>query len=99
MPRAASGIDRVDERMEDAAWRTPSRMLVTIEDVGMATAFLATDQARRITGDTMYIGGYHIVGEPAGGRRAAPSPRPPRDNHRLGSRSRAAFPQARAWAR
>lgn len=38
-------------------------MLVSIEDVGMATAFLATDFAKRMTGETMYIdGGYHIVG-------------------------------------
>ena len=61
--RAASGIDRFDELMDMAAERAPSRMLVTIEDVGMATAFLATDYAKLITGDTMYIdGGYHIVG-------------------------------------
>jgi enoyl-[acyl-carrier protein] reductase I len=61
--RAATGIDRFDELMEIAAQRAPSRALVTIEDVGMATAFLATDYAKLITGDTMYIdGGYHIVG-------------------------------------
>jgi enoyl-[acyl-carrier protein] reductase I len=61
--RAASGIDRFDELMEKAASRAPSRMLVTIEDVGMATAFLATDFAKLITGDTMYVdGGYHVVG-------------------------------------
>ncbi len=61
--RAASGIDRFDELMEKAAARAPSRMLVSIEDVGMATAFLATDYAKLITGDTMYIdGGYHVVG-------------------------------------
>jgi len=61
--RAASGIDRFDELMEDAAKRAPSRMLVTIEDVGVATAFLATDYARLVTGNTQYIdGGYHIVG-------------------------------------
>ncbi len=60
--RAASGIDRFDELMERAASRAPSRMLVSIEDVGMATAFLATDYAKLITGDTMYIdGGYHVV--------------------------------------
>jgi enoyl-[acyl-carrier protein] reductase I len=48
--------------MEKAAARAPSRMLVSIEDVGMATAFLATDYARLMTGDTMYIdGGYHVV--------------------------------------
>ena len=36
--------------------------LVSIEDVGAATAFLAHDAARLITGDTIYIdGGYHVV--------------------------------------
>lgn len=61
--RAASGIDRFDELMEKAAARAPSRMLVSIEDVGMATAFLATDYAKLITADTMYVdGGYHVVG-------------------------------------
>ena len=61
--RAASGIGRFDKLMEMAAERAPSRALVTIEDVGMATAFLATDYAKLITGDTMYVdGGYHVVG-------------------------------------
>ncbi|MFZ1416161.1 MAG: enoyl-ACP reductase FabI [Defluviicoccus sp.] len=61
--RAASGIDRFDDLMERAASRAPARALVTIEDVGMATAFLASDYAKLITGDTMYIdGGYHVVG-------------------------------------
>ena len=61
--RAASGIDRFDELMERAKERAPARALVTIEDVGMATAFLASDYARLITGDTLYVdGGYHIVG-------------------------------------
>ncbi|ACV33504.1 enoyl-ACP reductase FabI [Accumulibacter sp.] len=61
--RAATGIDRFDELMEIAAQRAPSRMLVTIEDVGMATAFLASDFAKLITGDTIHVdGGYHIVG-------------------------------------
>jgi NAD(P)-dependent dehydrogenase (short-subunit alcohol dehydrogenase family) len=49
-----------------AAERTPTRAMVTIEDVGMATGFLATDYARLITGDTMYIdGGYPILGWPS----------------------------------
>jgi|APTNR8051073442_1049403.scaffolds.fasta_scaffold04516_7 enoyl-[acyl-carrier protein] reductase I len=61
--RAASGIDRFDELMNRAAQKAPARMLSTIEDVGLATAFLATDYAKLITGDVMYIdGGYHIVG-------------------------------------
>lgn len=61
--RAASGIDRFDELLETAAERAPERALSTIEDVGVATAFLATDYAKMITGDVMYIdGGYHILG-------------------------------------
>lgn len=61
--RAASGIDRFDELLETAAERAPERALSTIEDVGIATAFLATDYAKMITGDVMYIdGGYHILG-------------------------------------
>jgi enoyl-[acyl-carrier protein] reductase I len=61
--RAASGIDRFDELMEKAARDAPARALSTIEDVGLATAFLASDFAKLITGDVMYIdGGYHIIG-------------------------------------
>ena len=63
MTRAASGIEHFDELMEAAAKRAPERRLVSIEDVGAATAFLATDYAKLITGETVYVdGGYHIVG-------------------------------------
>jgi enoyl-[acyl-carrier protein] reductase I len=49
--------------LELAAKRAPVRHLISIEDVGMATAFLATDYAKLITGETVYVdGGYHIVG-------------------------------------
>ena len=42
--------------------KAPARSLVSIEDVGVATAFLAHDAARLITGETLYIdGGYHII--------------------------------------
>jgi len=35
---------------------------VSIDDVGIATAMLAHDAAKLITGDTDYIdGGYHII--------------------------------------
>jgi enoyl-[acyl-carrier protein] reductase I len=61
--RAASGIDHFDELLESTAKRAPERRLVSIEDVGAATAFLATDYAKLITGETVYIdGGYHILG-------------------------------------
>ena len=61
--RAASGIDHFDELMERVAERAPARRLVSIEDVGVATAVLATDYAKLITGETVYVdGGYHILG-------------------------------------
>src|SRR3974377_723304 len=61
--RAASGIDHFDDLLELAAKRAPARHLVSIEDVGVATAVLATDYAKLITGETVYVdAGYHIVG-------------------------------------
>jgi enoyl-[acyl-carrier protein] reductase I len=60
--RAASGIPEFDKLLEKAKANAPARSLVSIEDVGAATAFLAHDVARLITGDTIYIdGGYHVV--------------------------------------
>jgi enoyl-[acyl-carrier protein] reductase I len=60
--RAASGIPEFDALLEKAKTKAPARGLVSIEDVGVATAFLAHDAARLITGDTIYIdGGYHII--------------------------------------
>jgi hypothetical protein len=40
-----------------AAAKAPARSLVSIDDVGIATAFLAHDAARLITGETLYIDG------------------------------------------
>lgn len=61
--RAASGIDHFDDLLERAAQRAPTKQLVSIEDVGVATAILASDHAKLITGETVYVdGGYHIVG-------------------------------------
>jgi enoyl-[acyl-carrier protein] reductase I len=60
--RAASGIPEFDELLEKARGKAPSRSLVSIDDVGITTAFLAHDAARLITGDTLYVdGGYHII--------------------------------------
>jgi len=60
--RAASGIPEFDELLAKAQETAPARALVSIDDVGAATAFLALDQARLITGETLYIdGGYHII--------------------------------------
>jgi len=61
--RAASGIGHFDELMEAAAAKSPTRQLVTIDDVGIATAALACDGARLITGETVFVdGGLHIIG-------------------------------------
>jgi enoyl-[acyl-carrier protein] reductase I len=60
--RAASGIPEFDELLAKAQAKAPARSLVSIDDVGNATAFLALDGARLITGETLYIdGGYHII--------------------------------------
>ena len=60
--RAASGIPEFDELMDKAESKAPARSLVSIDDVGAATAFLALDGAKLITGSVTYIdGGYHII--------------------------------------
>ena len=60
--RAASGIPEFDKLLDKARAKAPARSLVSIDDVGAATAFLAHDAARLITGETLYIdGGYHII--------------------------------------
>jgi enoyl-[acyl-carrier protein] reductase I len=60
--RAASGIPEFDALLDKAREKAPSRSLVSIDDVGVATAFLAHDAAKLITGDTLYVdGGYHII--------------------------------------
>jgi enoyl-[acyl-carrier protein] reductase I len=60
--RAASGITEFDQLLEKAQEKAPARSLVSIDDVGIAVGFLATDAAKLITGETLYIdGGYHIM--------------------------------------
>jgi enoyl-[acyl-carrier protein] reductase I len=60
--RAAAGIPEFDALLDKAKSKAPARSLVSIEDVGVTTAFLAHDAARLITGETLYIdGGYHIM--------------------------------------
>jgi enoyl-[acyl-carrier protein] reductase I len=60
--RAAFGIPEFDELLNKAQAKAPARSLVSIEDVGFTTAFLAHDAARLITGETLYVdGGYHII--------------------------------------
>jgi len=61
--RAASGLRDFDLLLNEAASRAPVGELVEIDDVGMATAYLASPYARRITGTTTYVdGGLSIMG-------------------------------------
>ena len=60
--RAASGISDFDKLLLKAQSKAPSRSLVSIDDVGIAVAFLGMNGAKLITGETLYIdGGYHII--------------------------------------
>jgi enoyl-[acyl-carrier protein] reductase I len=60
--RAASGIPHFDKLMAEGRERAPLRQPVELEDVGTYCAFLVSDAARCITGDTHYVdGGFHIL--------------------------------------
>lgn len=60
--RAASGISAMGDLIADAQGRSPMRRLANAEDVGALCAFLASDSARAITGDTLYVdSGFHIL--------------------------------------
>ncbi|WP_244886591.1 enoyl-ACP reductase FabI [Chromobacterium amazonense] len=59
--RAASGIAHFDQLIEDAISRAPQNRLVEIEEVGMTCAFLISNAASGLTGQTIYVdGGQHI---------------------------------------
>ena len=60
--RASSGLKDFDRLVEQSAERAPVGELVDIDDVGMATAFLAAPFARRMTGSTLYVdGGLNVM--------------------------------------
>jgi enoyl-[acyl-carrier protein] reductase I len=60
--RAASGLEDFDHLTQQAKEKSPLGALADIDDVGAMVAFLASDYAKHITGDTIYIdSGYHIV--------------------------------------
>jgi enoyl-[acyl-carrier protein] reductase I len=62
LTRAASGIAHFDTLIDAAATRSPQHSLVSIEDIGAYAAFLVSDAARHVTGDTAYIdAGDHIM--------------------------------------
>jgi len=63
MTRAASGIDKFDLLLADAAKRAPTHQIATIDDIGAFASFLAGPGAKNVTGGIHYIdGGYNIMG-------------------------------------
>lgn len=61
--RAASGLEDFDALIKEAKEKAPLKHLVDINDVGAMLAFLASDYAKNITGDTVYIdSGFHVIG-------------------------------------
>jgi enoyl-[acyl-carrier protein] reductase I len=60
---AAAGIGGMRIMLHYMEKTAPLRRGVTIEEVGNAAAFLCSDLATGITGETLYVdGGYHIIG-------------------------------------
>ena len=62
LTRAASGIDHFDELMRDAAQKSPLGRPVRLEEIASLSAFLCSDAASGMTGQTIYVdGGCHAV--------------------------------------
>jgi enoyl-[acyl-carrier protein] reductase I len=61
--RAASGLTDFDQLMEEAARKAPLHQLVTLDQIGEMAAFLVSDRARQVTGQTIYVdAGYNVRG-------------------------------------
>jgi len=61
--RAASGLSHFDDLMEKAALEAPIHHLLSIEQIGEAAAFMLSDKAAHITGQTLHIdNGYNLKG-------------------------------------
>lgn len=61
--RAASGIAHFDELLELARKKSPEHESVCIDCVGSYARFLASDEARLVTGSIVYVdAGFNIIG-------------------------------------
>lgn len=61
--RAASGLADFDKLMEEASSKAPLHQLVTLEQIGEMAAFLVSDNATQVTGQTIYVdAGYNTKG-------------------------------------
>jgi enoyl-[acyl-carrier protein] reductase I len=62
LTRAASGIDHFDELMREAAQKSPLGRPVRLDEIASLSAFLCSDAASGMTGQTIYVdGGCHAV--------------------------------------
>jgi enoyl-[acyl-carrier protein] reductase I len=62
LTRAASGIGGFDELMQHAVQKSPLGRLVTLDEIAQLCAFLCTDAASGMTGQTIYVdAGCHAV--------------------------------------
>lgn len=60
--RAASGIDRFDELLDEVRARTPAGRLVAIEEIGSVAAFLASGAGAPLSGSVVYAdNGFHTM--------------------------------------
>lgn len=60
---SARGVSGFTEMLKVYEERAPLRRSVTADEVGRAAAFLLSDDASGVTGETLYVdSGYHIVG-------------------------------------
>ncbi|HET9589750.1 MAG TPA: enoyl-ACP reductase [Anaerolineales bacterium] len=60
---AAAGVGGFRDMYKHFADMSPMRENITIDDVGNAAVFLASDLSRRITGEVLYVdGGFNTVG-------------------------------------
>lgn len=61
--RAASGLTDFDKLMAESAEKAPLHQLVTLEQIGEMAAFLVSDNAQQVTGQTIYVdAGYNVKG-------------------------------------
>ncbi len=69
---AAAGVGGFRDMYKHFADMSPMRENVTIEDVGNAAVFLASDLSKRITGDVLYVdSGFNIVGVQMGAKESS----------------------------
>ena len=62
LTRAASGIAEFDKLMQTAIDKAPLQRLVTLEEIANLSAFLCTDAASGMTGQTIYVdAGVHAM--------------------------------------